>query len=75
MTDESQRKIVELGKRYGRDVVFYEIGDIREKIQGNVDTKGFDISVLARLFTSASGQISWKISAAFWAWRSLISAP
>lgn len=50
MTEESKKKIVELSGRYGRDAVFYEIGDIREKIQGNVDTKGFDISVLARLF-------------------------
>lgn len=50
MTAESQEKIKDLAASYGRECAFYEIGDIREKIQGNVDTKGFDISVLARLF-------------------------
>ncbi len=53
ITDESKKKITEMAENYKRTVSFYEIGDVRNKIDGNVDTKGFDVSVLARLFAGS----------------------
>ncbi len=49
ISDISKEKIKNLAERYGRDAVFFEIGDVRDAIEGELDTKGFDVSVLARL--------------------------
>ena len=53
ITDESKEKISKLCQSYSRSAQFYEIGNIRDKINGEVDTKGFDVSVLARLFAGS----------------------
>ena len=53
ITEESKKKIQALCQRYERSAVFYEIGNIRDRINGEVDTKGFDVSVLARLFAGS----------------------
>lgn len=50
ITKESKAKIIELAKSYGRIVVFYELGNVQEKTSVKIDTKGFDESILARLF-------------------------
>ena len=49
---QSQQKLTALCHRYGREIAFYELGNIREQMQGEVDTLGFDVSILARLFVA-----------------------
>jgi lipopolysaccharide biosynthesis glycosyltransferase len=53
ITDESKEQITDLASRYQRAVAFYEIGDVRKKLDAQIDTKGFDVSVLSRLFVGS----------------------
>lgn len=48
--EENKKAISSLCERYSRKVEIIEIGDIRQMLPEGVDTKGFHISVLARLF-------------------------
>jgi lipopolysaccharide biosynthesis glycosyltransferase len=52
ITEESKQKLQALCARYGREMIFYELGDVRAQMQGEVDTLGFDVSILARLFVA-----------------------
>ena len=53
LSDDSKKKITELSSKYGRNTVFYEIGDIRERLSDSIGQNGFDISVVARLFAGS----------------------
>ena len=50
MKEEFQKRLQNLGKRYGREVHVIELGDLRGRFPYAVDTRGFDISAMARLF-------------------------
>ena len=50
MKEEFQKRLQKLGKRYGREVHVMELGGLRRRFPYAVDTRGFDISAMARLF-------------------------
>ena len=50
ITEDSKAKITSLAASYGRTVAFYELGDVQDQISVKIDTRGFDTSILARLF-------------------------
>ena len=50
MSPEYQKRIQAVAKRFGRQVYVEELGDLREKFPYDVDTRGFDISAMGRLF-------------------------
>lgn len=54
INEENRLKLSGMIHKYGRKLVIYELGDVTEKIRFTVDTKGFDISVLARLFVGST---------------------
>ena len=54
ISNEGKQKISDLCNRYQRNFVFYEFGDMREKLKGEYDTGGFDTSVLSRLFVGST---------------------
>lgn len=50
---ESQQQLTSLAHSYGREIAFYELGDMHTHINATIDTKGFNSIVLARLFTGS----------------------
>lgn len=48
--EENRRKLAKIGEKYGRDVFFVDIANLRERLGYRVDTGRFDISTLGRLF-------------------------
>lgn len=47
---DSRRKLEELAVRYGRELIYVEMEDLKDRIPFSVDTGRFDISTLGRLF-------------------------
>ncbi len=43
-------KLRQLAGRYGRELTVVELGDLRSRFEGDVDTGGYDLSIMARLF-------------------------
>ncbi len=50
ITPESREKIFQIGAHFGREIVWIPVGDLRERFPYAVDTGGFDISAMGRLF-------------------------
>lgn len=50
LSEESVKGLEEIAERYGREVVVTELGDIRDRFDFQVDTGGYDISIMGRLF-------------------------
>lgn len=50
ITEESREKLESIRKRYGRNIHYIEMEDLKERISFPVDTGRFDISTLGRLF-------------------------
>ena len=50
LSKENRGKLKEIADRYSRELVILELGDIREKFDFEVDTGGYDISIMGRLF-------------------------
>ena len=50
MCAEYQKRLQAVAERFGRTVQVRELGDLREKFPYDVDTRGFDISAMGRLF-------------------------
>ena len=50
ITGESKERLNAMAGRYGREICWTELGDIREQFDFGIDTGGFDISTMARLF-------------------------
>ncbi|MBQ7795273.1 MAG: glycosyltransferase family 8 protein [Lachnospiraceae bacterium] len=50
LSEENQRKLREIADRYDRKIEILELGDIRERFDFEVDTGGYDISIMGRLF-------------------------
>ena len=50
MCPEYQKRLQAVAEKFGRTVQVRELGDLREKFPYDVDTRGFDISAMGRLF-------------------------
>ena len=50
LSEENQGKLREIAEHFGRKLVFLNLDDLRERIGYEVDTGGYDISVMLRLF-------------------------
>ena len=50
LSEDNCGKLQEIADRYHRNLVILELGDIRERFDFEVDTGGYDISIMGRLF-------------------------
>lgn len=50
LSEENQKKLQEIAQYFHRKLIFCNLDDLRERIGYEVDTGGFDISVMLRLF-------------------------
>ncbi len=50
LSGESRARLESIAAQYGRELYFVELADIEGQFAGGVDTGGFDISTLGRLF-------------------------
>ncbi len=50
LSKENIEKLQEIADRFQRHLVIIEMGDLREKFDFDVDTGGYDISIMGRLF-------------------------
>lgn len=50
LSEENKEKLREIADRFGRSVEILELGDIRKRFDFVVDTGGYDISIMGRLF-------------------------
>ncbi len=68
LSEENQGKLREIAEHFGRKLVFLNLDDLRERIGYEVDTGGFDISVMLRLFMGDmlpspwSGSCIWTVT-------------
>lgn len=54
ITSESRERLFQIAEHFGREIVWIPIGDLREKFPYEVDTGGFDISAMGRLFVGTA---------------------
>ena len=50
LSEENRGKLQVIADEFGRNLVILEMGDIRERFDFDVDTGGYDISIMGRLF-------------------------
>lgn len=50
LTEETRGRLETMAEGFGRQVDFIELGSLKERFSYQVDTGGFDISIMARLF-------------------------
>lgn len=50
LSEENKKRLQGLAQAYDRQILFYEMGDLRERFEIPIDTGGFDISIMGRLF-------------------------
>ncbi len=50
LSEDSIRNLNQIAKQYGRKLVITEMGDLKERFYFEVDTGGYDISIMSRLF-------------------------
>ena len=50
LSEENQERLREIAEYFGRSLFFLNLDDLRERIGYEVDTGGFDISIMLRLF-------------------------
>lgn len=50
LSEENREKLRQIADRYGRRLEILEMGDIRKRFDFDVDTGGYDISIMGRLF-------------------------
>ncbi len=50
ISPESRTKLESIGSSYGRELHFLELEDVEKQFDCEVDTRGFDISAMGRLF-------------------------
>lgn len=50
LTKETIRRLSEIVERFGRELTIIELGDLKARFSYEVDTGGFDLSIMARLF-------------------------
>lgn len=47
---QTREGLLEIGKMFGREITIIELGDLKQRFPYEVDTGGFDLSIMARLF-------------------------
>lgn len=47
---ESRRRLKSIAAEYGREICFVELADIRTRFSREINTRGFDVSAMGRLF-------------------------
>lgn len=52
MSEENQTRLSEIARQFGRKLVVVEMGNLKERFSGPIDTRGFDISAMTRLFAA-----------------------
>lgn len=50
LSDQTKKRLQMTAQPFGRRVTFLELGDLKERFSYEVDTGGFDLSIMARLF-------------------------
>ncbi|RKD34881.1 glycosyltransferase family 8 protein [Lacrimispora algidixylanolytica] len=50
LSEENKNRLIEIGAQFEREVIVIELGDLKERFSYEVDTGGFDLSIMARLF-------------------------
>ena len=50
LSEDSRAKLEEIAGQYGRGLVFAEVGDLESRFDFPVDTGGYDLSIMSRLF-------------------------
>ena len=53
ISGESRMRLESIAAQYGREVQFLELADIGSQFAGEIDTRGFDISAMGRLFVGS----------------------
>ncbi|WP_394523326.1 glycosyltransferase family 8 protein [Lacrimispora sp. JR3] len=50
LSGQTRERLSVIGKTFGRQITIIELGDLKERFSYEVNTGGFDLSILARLF-------------------------
>lgn len=50
LSEENKNRLIGIGAQFEREVMVIELGDLKERFSYKVDTGGFDLSIMARLF-------------------------
>lgn len=50
LSEENKNRLIGIGAQFEREVIVIELGDLKERFSYEVDTGGFDLSIMARLF-------------------------
>lgn len=50
ISQESRRRLNKIADRYKREIKFVELADIKDRFHYDIDTRGFDISAMGRVF-------------------------
>ena len=50
ITEESRQKLQKIADQYHRNLELLDLTDIRDRFDYEIDTRGFDISAMSRLF-------------------------
>ena len=50
ITEESRQKLQKIADQYHRNLELLDLADIRDRFDYEIDTRGFDISAMSRLF-------------------------
>lgn len=50
LSPDSKEKLRRIGDQYGRKLVILELGDLKDRFDYQVDTGGYDISIMGRFF-------------------------
>ena len=50
ISQESKERLLKIAESFGREVTFLNLDDLRERFDYEIDTGGFDISIMLRLF-------------------------
>ena len=52
MSKENEARLAGIAKQFGRKLTVVPMGNLEERFHGAIDTRGFDISAMARLFAA-----------------------
>lgn len=50
LSGQTRERLLSIGERFGREITIIELGDLKERFSYEVNTGGFDLSIMARLF-------------------------
>jgi lipopolysaccharide biosynthesis glycosyltransferase len=50
LSGQTREQLLTIGEQFGREITIIELGDLKERFSYEVNTGGFDLSIMARLF-------------------------